>query len=234
MVMANFRWDEVKGDAAETWYPESVPGWKAWRELVKEVSGPPLEDYRRREVFNTFLAKLDRVRLPDPPTCCLFVSHRRDDVNDAVHIASRAKQAGYEYWLDILDPTLTRLNDGSVIPSPAKDILLAAAIEIGLLNSTHVIAMHTQHSIPNTTLPKWHTQHSIGPQITLSKWIPYELGRAKARQIRSEQAACWFDQKTKPEDCGEYVYLVLHTRTDPDIDNWLNTKKGSCELSNDP
>jgi hypothetical protein len=170
-------------------------------------------------VFNTFLAKLDKLPRPDPPICCLFVSHRRSDVNDALHIASRATQAGYECWLDILDPTLIKLN-GAVIPTPAKDILLAATIEIGLLNSTHVIAMHTQHS--------------IGPQITLSKWIPYELGRAKARQIRSEQAACWFDQKTKPADCGEYVYLVVHARTDPEIDNWLNTKMGPCKRSSDP
>ena len=216
--MARFFWEEVEGHAAENRYPESVLGREPWRELVEEVSDGPPEDYS--EVFDTFLAKLDRLARPNPPTCCLFVSHRRSDVKDAQRIASRATQAGYEYWLDIHDPTLIRLN-GAAIPSPAKDILLAAAIEIGLLNSTHVIAMHTQHS--------------IGPQHTiLSKWIPYELGRAKARQIRSDQAACWFDQQTQPSVCGEYVYLVVHTRTESEIDNWLNMKKGPCKLSKNP
>jgi len=221
--MARFFWEEREGYKAEDRYLESVPGREAWRELVKDVSGSPREDYS--DVFDKFLAKLDGLQRPDPPTCCLFVSHRRSDVKDALHIAGLATKARYDVWLDILDPTLDKLV-GTPIPSPAKDILLAAAIEIGLLNSTHVIAMHTQHSIgPQITLSK-----KKGPQITLSKWIPYELGRAKARQIRSEQAACWFDGKTRPEDCGEYVYLVVHTRTDPEIDKWLKTKIGHCKL----
>jgi len=209
MVMARFFWEEREGYKAEDRYLESVPGREAWRELVKDVSGSPREDYS--DVFAKFLAKLDGLQRPDPPTCCLFVSHRRSDVKDALHIAELATKARYDIWLDIRDLTLDKLV-GTPIPSPAKDILLAAAIEIGLLNSTHFIAMHTQHS--------------IGRKITLSKWIPYELGRAKARQIRSEQAACWFDGKTRPKACGEYVYLVVHTRTDPEIDKWLKTKIG--------
>jgi hypothetical protein len=211
--MARFFWQEVEDRPLENRY-ESLPGYGPWRQLVAEISRPP-ESYGG--AFDAFLANLDNEPRPDPPTCCLFVSHRRSDVKDALRIASRATLAGYEYWLDIHDPTLIWLN-GAAIPSPAKDILLAVAIEIGLLNSTHVIAMHTQHS--------------IGPQHTiLSKWIPYELGRAKARRIRSEQAACWFDQQTQPSACGEYVYLVVHTRTDPEIDHWLKTKKGRCKLS---
>ena len=215
--MPRFVWEQVERESAENRYSELVLGREPWRELVKEVSAGPPEDYS--EAFDNFLAKLDRLPRSNPPTCCLFVSHRRSDVKDAQRIASIATHAGYEYWLDIHDPMLNRLN-GAAIPSPAKDILLAAAIEIGLLNSTHVIAMHTQHS--------------IGPHITLSKWIPYELGRAKARQIRSDQAACWFDQQTQPSACGEYVYLVVHTRADSEIDNWLKMKKGTCKLSKTP
>jgi hypothetical protein len=105
--MAGFFWETVERNAAENRYPESVPGWGAWRDLIEDVSGPRREDYS--EAFNTFLAKLDKLTRPDPPVCCLFVSHRRSDVTDALRIASRATQAGYECWLDILDPTLTRL-----------------------------------------------------------------------------------------------------------------------------
>ena len=128
--MARFLWEQVEREAAEHRYSESVLGREPWRELVEEVSGGPPEDYS--EAFDTFLAKLDRLPRPNSPLCCLFVSHRRSDVKDALRIASRATQAGYEYWLDIHDPTLIRLN-GAAIPSPAKDILLAARSRSGSL-----------------------------------------------------------------------------------------------------
>ena len=76
-----------------------------------------------------------------------------------------------------------------------------------------------------------HTQHSIGPQHTiLSKWIPYELGRAKARQfapiklhvVRSTNAAL---------GVRRICILVVHTRAESEIDNWLKMKKGPCKLS---
>src|SRR5215831_8488934 len=99
MVMARFFWEEREGYKAEDRYLESVPGREAWRELVKDVSGSPREDYS--DVFAKFLAKLDGLQRPDPPTCCLFVSHRGSDVKDALHIAELATKARYDIWLDI-------------------------------------------------------------------------------------------------------------------------------------
>jgi len=67
------------------------------------------------------------------------------------------------------------------------------------------------HAIPT------HTQESLG-----SKWIPYELARAKSRRVISSQAAGWFDASiTKPDSQGEYVVLAEVWRTRAEIDNWL-------------
>jgi hypothetical protein len=215
--MEKFFWRETANRAAEDRYPEGLPGTEAWRVLVSQISRGEPDGYG--EAFDSFLANLDRESRASPPlldmddqpraTCCLFISHRQNDVNNALHIAWIATQAGYDYWLDIHDPTLIALAGGQ-IPSPAKDILLAAIIEIALLNSTHVVALHTKHSIGS--LPN-----------NLSKWIPYELGRAKVRQICSDQAACWFDKHTPVSTCGEYVHLTKHTSTGADIAGWLAT-----------
>jgi hypothetical protein len=230
--MQKFFWRETADEPVQNRYPENYPGVESWRSLVSRISDSDLisrsdfDDYS--EVFNTFLADLDHEVHSQPTvdtrdesrtTCCVFISHRQNNVDNALHIAWVATQADYDYWLDIHDPSLIGLN-GAQIPSPAKDILLAAIIEIALLNSTHVIALHTKYS--------------IGPlPNNVSKWIPYELGRAKVRQIRSEQAACWFDKHTPVSSCGEYVYLAKHTRTTTDISNWLGAAhQGRCVLSN--
>ncbi|MDQ2963251.1 MAG: toll/interleukin-1 receptor domain-containing protein [Pseudomonadota bacterium] len=94
------------------------------------------------------------------------MSHRRDDVDYAERIAYLAAQRGLQYWLDIHDPALAAANRAG-LPSPAKEVLIAAVIEMGLLNSTHVIAVHTKNSDG-------------------SKWIPYELGRVKQRRLFSK------------------------------------------------
>jgi hypothetical protein len=230
--MEKFNWREANARALNRY--DGLPEAEPWRRLVERISSPAPEsrDGARTfyaDAFADFVAALDRDSPPIPtiagtkkgpaqPTCCLFVSHRMKDVDNALHIAWRATQAGYDYWLDIHDPTLIALT-GAAIPSPAKDILLAATIEIALLNSTHVIALHTQYSI------------GTGPN-NLSKWIPYELGRAKTRQIRSNQSACWFDKHTPISTCGEYVYLVEQTWTKGDIDGWLaKAQQGHCVLT---
>jgi hypothetical protein len=85
----------------------------------------------------------------------------------------------------------------------ARAFLLAAIIEIALLNSTHVMTLHTTNSAG-------------------SAWIPYELGRAKARKILSSQAAGWFDPpKILPAGCPEYVRLANQTFSHQDVEDGL-------------
>jgi hypothetical protein len=222
--MEKFFWRETVNRLATNRYPEELLGRMAWRSLVSQIAGGNHDHRDYAEEFDRFLADLRResrarrewrdskplsVRRRSKATCCLFISHRQYDINAALRIAWLATRAGYDYWLDIHDPILITVN-GASIASPAKDILVAAIIEIALLNSTHVIALHTQHN--------------IGPRHNnLSKWIPYELGRAKARQLRSDQAACWFDGHTPASACGEYVHLTRKTWTEADITDWLRT-----------
>jgi hypothetical protein len=93
------------------------------------------------------------------------------------------------------------------LPSPAKDIANATVIEMALLNVTHVIARHTRRSAG-------------------SKWIPSELGRAKARLVRSNQAAGWFERHMSVASCGEYVRLIRQTWSAADIANRLASASG--------
>jgi hypothetical protein len=78
-----------------------------------------------------------------------------------------------------------------------REVLIAAVIEIGLLNASHVIAATT-------------------PSSAGSKWIPYEFGRAKDRHVHSIYAASWLEPGMKPTDCGEYIYLAELTATELD------------------
>jgi hypothetical protein len=213
--MERFYWREAELRPPGARFSEEVRGHLAWRSLVERVYETRFD---RPEdgwwsLFDGFLAEVQReadqgiapIGRPTKQKCCLFISHRMNDADNALHIAWLATQAGYDYWLDIHDPTLIAAS-GSALPSPAKDILIAAIIEIALLNVSHVIALHTRHSAG-------------------SKWIPYELGRAKARLVYSDQAAGWFDRHTPVVACGEYVYLARQTRTRTDIQSWLSSTK---------
>ena len=109
--------------------------------------------------------------LPHQRECRVFVSHRKCDVDIADCIAYlAANQCGYGYWLDIDDPALNYVNAPDVA-SPVKEMLIAAIIEIGLINSTHCIAAIT-----------W---NSAG-----SKWIPYETSATLFSLLRELAGAC--------------------------------------------
>jgi hypothetical protein len=95
---------------------------------------------------------------------------------------------------------------GAPIPSPIKDILTAAIIEMGLLNASHLIAGMT----PNTAG---------------SKWLPYEFGRAKFRRLHSPFSASWLYPRMTESDFGEYIYLAETTRAEVDIRGWLNVTR---------
>jgi hypothetical protein len=137
---------------------------------------------------------------PDLVKDCVFISHRQSDWSLAEDVAKTVTNTGRDYWLDIHDPTLRWANKKVIcLGSVARAILLAAIIEIALLDSTHVISLHTVNSAG-------------------SAWIPYELGRAKARKIVSSQAAGWFDPpKILPSGCPEYVHLAHQTFSHQDV-----------------
>jgi hypothetical protein len=159
-------------------------------------------------IFDTFLRGADgaAAQAPSPRECRVFVSHRGTtrDTAFAERIAFLAVSAGYEYWLDIHDPALSFLNNGPPIQSPAREVLIAAIIEIGLLNASHVIAVLTDQSAG-------------------SQWIPYEFGRAKQRLIFASRSATWLEPTLQMKTCGEYIYLAAMNQNENDIDQWLRT-----------
>jgi hypothetical protein len=178
-------------------------GSQAWRDLVGIIANPEAPDRELFDAFDDFLRAIglvDRKLMND----CVFISHRQSDWSLAEDVAKTVTNTGRDYWLDIHDPTLRWANKKvTYLGSVARAILLAAIIEIALLNSTHVITLHT-------------------PNSAESAWIPYELGRAKARKIVSSQAAGWFDPpKILPSGCPEYVHLAHQTFSHQDVEDWL-------------
>jgi hypothetical protein len=201
--MASFDWRFGTSFIERYFQPElDVQGVELWLEFIRRIASDDREDGRRRvQLLNSFISNLQNqpVRSVEMPR--VFISHRQVDVGPAERIAYIASQvAGLEYWLDVHDPTLANL------PIPPQDprypLIVAATIEIALLNCTHIIAAHTPNSLT-------------------SKWIPYEFGRAKARAVISNQAAGWFHSAIHPMSFGEYVLLADMLGTDSSVEGWL-------------
>jgi hypothetical protein len=183
----------------------AVAGWEAFIEgLGREM----LRDWQA--AFSTFMHVVaDRHHTPKTPRA--FVSHRQLDGPVAEQIAWQASQAGKDYWLDLHDANLQLANQTIPPSHPRHALIIAAIIEMALLNCTHVIATHTKNSLG-------------------SKWIPYELARAKTRKVFTGQTAGWFDPAWFPqyrphESQGEYIVLadILHTRAE--VDRWLGAPR---------
>jgi hypothetical protein len=159
--------------------------------------------------FSGFLGAVDAEQPPGVPRRLpsagpvVFVSHQRLDIKEAERMANLARNHGMDYWLDIHDPLLILANK-QISPSDARyPIIIAAIIEVALLNSTHLIAVHTKNSLA-------------------SKWVPYELGRVRDRRIRSTNAGGWFHPKVQPSMCGDYVHLCRIARGgEGAVTNWL-------------
>jgi hypothetical protein len=153
-----------------------------------------------REKFNR-----DRISIESKPTPCLFISHRSTDAAIAERVACIAQEHQYEYWLDIHDPSLGVLNRyNGAFPATLRSVLIAATIEIGLLNCTNVIAL-------------WSSKASG------SEWIPYEYGRAKKlyhfpQGLWTPSAAMWVEDGVTPPD---YSFLARTFRTERALRHWL-------------
>jgi hypothetical protein len=178
-----------------------------WSDFINDLLGlSPVQDQFEincLRVFDTFLAAIPSAV---GPTDCVFISHQRTDAARGVRVACIVDQHGLDSWLDVHDPTLTRVN---ALPSndPRKSLLIAAIIEIALLSSKHLITLHTANSLK-------------------SRWVPYELGRAKMRGIVSTQAAGWFETGQDETTCGDYVQLAVMTLTEKDIEDRLQKFAG--------
>ena len=155
--MPNYDWQAFQALELRRRFADSANGFRAWTDLVDEIErlagrGDPPEAYRR--AFDDFMKAVEPLRT-QRRECRVFISHRspKPDVDYARRVAWLANRQGCGYWLDVEDPALHRAN-GSLLGSPARDVLIAAIIEMGLLNASHVLAVITANSAG-------------------SKWIPY-------------------------------------------------------------
>lgn len=168
--------------------------------------------FELRRAFDQFLDAIDREKfnrqrmlMGKTLPSCLFISHRSTDAAIAERVACIAQEHQYDYWLDIHDPSLGVLNRfNGAFPSTLRSILIAATIEIGLLNSTNVIAL-------------WSSRASG------SDWIPYEYGRAKKlyhfpKGLWTPSAAMWIEDGVMPP---EYSFLARTFRTEFALRQWL-------------
>jgi hypothetical protein len=194
-----------------TRYDEEVRGWKivgrdAWRELVADLpKGESASTEAAFRVLDVFYGKTSAIALsPTPKPTCVFISHQRADTHRGERVACLLDHFGLNCWLDVHDPTLAAVNR-LPLNDPRRSVLIAATIEIALLNSTHVIALHSQKS-------------------KASRWVPYEFGRAKSHSIVSSQAAGWFEGNPAAESWGDYVLLAVETRTEQNVLNWVQTE----------
>jgi MTH538 TIR-like domain (DUF1863) len=182
---------------------------RPWKELVWQLADLPSDHPELEgECIKAVRRFLDQIRnvVVSPAKSCVFISHQRNDSDKGKRVACLADHQGVDSWLDVHDPTLALVNQLSDA-DPRRAALVAAIVEIALLNSTHVIALYTEHSAQ-------------------SKWIPYELGRAKDRQVQSPQAAIWLASGQSVSNCGDYVLLTVITRDEPEVASWLAAVTG--------
>ena len=194
---------------------EPVLGRKQWQELIfrlidgiGEMEGDAPS--QSLTAIDEFLQATSSVRTHPPPKR-LFISHRQKDVKLAERVACIAQEHGYAYWLDVHDPTLSALTGGSAVrlPAPALAVLIAAIIEMALLNCTHVIALRSVNAKG-------------------SDWIPYEFGRVKTRSLWSLQASNWIGKGVAPP---EYAYLAPILPNESAIRLWLGGARRSMPCS---
>lgn len=197
--MPSFHWAQAPIDAERRF--DGWVGDPAWRGLTRALAAPT----GWPAAFDVFMQSTRALRrTPGPRVSCVFVSHQQADVHLAERIAWRADQSGFDYWLDVHDPAL-RLANSSSLPPPVHSILVAAIIEMALLNATHVVSVQTANA-------------------ARSRWVPYEFGRGKAHLLVSDQAASWFASGLGPSTSADYLHLGGCLYSEPDVVGWFNAQ----------
>ena len=153
-----------------------------------------------RATLDTLVGQLSSTPTETQPT--VFVSHQRCDAAWAEWAAWAATEAHFDYWLDIHDPALMTANALGLRPQ-LKSVLLAGIIEMALTNCTHVVSIQTRNA-------------------QNSRWVPYEFGRAKDRQLLTTNAASWFENGVTPYANGDYLWLAFCAFTSGDLRAWLD------------
>jgi hypothetical protein len=171
-------------------FPSGIAGLDIWQSIARDL---PRE-------LPSFGVQKTSLRTPR-----LFVSYKSQDRLYATRLAYLANQEGFEYWMDIINPTLGQANSSSQGTTTQKAIVVASIIEVALLNSSHVIA-----TITNRT--------------AASKGVPYEFGRVKDQTVFADVACSWVNPVDNPP-LGEYLFLCPRHRSEGSIRRWLKAER---------
>jgi hypothetical protein len=209
-------------------YPnvEWVFGLKEWLEGAERYPFRELAELRDFANVPDWPRRIRDAQKPAWSRKCprVFISHRQWDVETALRIAWLAADEGFDYWLDVTDlgPWLARTlpatpGDPRLANPIMEEILMAAIIEMALLNCTHVIAVMTANTAG-------------------SQWVPYEYGRKKPATMTSNFVSCWWDMTTlRAKDLPGYTHLAPVHLNEYEIRAWLSTERANYrECSNGP
>jgi hypothetical protein len=163
-----------------------------------------------REYFSKpglLLNKLRDIGAPTPDRACprSFISHRQVDDLYALRIAEIATQCGFEYWVDVLDPSLRSLDDNPNFTKEEISILTACIIEMALINCSHVLTVMTVNTRG-------------------SQWVPYEYGRITEIPSEYERACGWRHPDLPKTDLPEYMDLGKISNSEMEISDWLTSE----------
>jgi len=138
---------------------------------------------------------------------CIFISHKKEDKNEASELAKYIEESGIDVFFDAND---TNLNNPEILKNP---VLVTNAINDALSKSTHMIAV-----ISNKTKESW--------------WVPYEIGFATKNNSGSNSIRALFI-KGFTQQTPEYLEIVKKIKSTDDLDSFLKTVSNTPRLLNE-
>jgi hypothetical protein len=168
---------------------EALQPWFSAEGLMTARANPaPIED-----ALMDFLAGLRPLRNRRRPRR-LYVAYRQADIIDAKRIGLAGNSGGMAYWLDAHDEL--RFLPG-MEANPLQEVLSVAAMEMGLLNASHLVVVH-----------------SPGPEGISG----YLMGRAREHAALVRSTALWSDE---PLDWARRTSLVPMLQNERALGRWL-------------
>lgn len=160
----------------------------------------PIED-----ALMEFLASLRPLRNRRRPRR-VYVAYRQADIVDAKRVAQLGNTHAMAYWMDAHDEL--RFLPG-MEGNPVQEVLSVAAMEMGLLNASHVVVVH-----------------SPGPEGISG----YLLGRAREHTALVRSTALWSDE---PLDWARRASLVPMLQDERALSRWLDGLPESLPTARD-
>lgn len=128
---------------------------------------------------------------------CVFISHRRTDIQLAEAIAKYFDEIGLLYWFDKRDLVIKeRMSKGD-----SYDVALVHAIERGIRHSTDVLGV-------------------ITPQVMGSWWVPYEIGAGRALGLKTAHLVA---NSVASASVPEYIRVSRVLWTGRDLSQWARS-----------